>query len=68
MMPTLEHTIVYNNAHNFFLIIYIVITNEWSSEADVLNKNVNKIDFVSRLADSLFSCSTVGVALKVPLK
>ena len=34
-MPALEHTIVYNDAHNFFLIIYIVITNEWSSEADV---------------------------------
>jgi hypothetical protein len=57
---------------SFLLYSFAVLTEynlshyKWmvSSEVDILNKNVNKIDFVFPSADY----STVRVAMKVPLK
>ena len=60
---------------SFLLYSFAVLTEynlshyKWmvSSEVDVLNKNVNKIDFVFPSTDCS-SCSAVMVAMKVPLE
>jgi hypothetical protein len=45
-----------------FLSTILIITNEWSSEAEKMSTNRFCL-----LISRLFSCSVIGIALKVPL-